>query len=444
MKRDEAVELIRNLSGDEHDWVDFKQDYYVIGIELKKAEFVKDVAAMANTVSDRQSHYIIIGVNDNTGELVGVSESYREDDNSDSDGPKHILSLNDAHLQTVLTEYISPPPNINLYKFTNKDPKFGVLEINPTNKKPCVIEKSIDFSGSTHLQEGLIYTRKASRNTIVTRSTLEEIIDERVSDRREEILDGITKAIQIGPEAVSKLGDIVHDEEGDLTIDVGEDADFILNERITREPVSDLDNQLDQDISQWAGRNEIEIGLEPLWRYYASSDDITIDEQAVLFLTHASIKHGTFGLYWLENVEMEKIRDILESIPSKYHQNKRAATAYAALGDHEGLQSFSEQRDASTEAFSSLLETAGESPQTRREKLINSKYHKINTKDIDIDIDIASMDSDEIRSYIPKIADDIYTAESNIDGYNSWVPVRNDIRNLLCDLEVALSIPDDS
>jgi len=434
MDREEGKVLIDDPRGQEYTWVDFKQDYRVLGHENVLKDFIKDVAAMANTSSGREEHYIIVGVNDD-GELVGVSDRYEE-----GDGPSHILALDDAKIQNVIGEYLSPTPNITLYKFTSQSPKFGVLVINPIKKKPCVVSDSIESDGQTYLQKGLVFVRHGSRNAIALRGDLNEMIEERVLTRREDILEGIRRAADMGPEAVAQIGDVVQDDEDGATIDIGEDADFVLEERISREPVSGLDKQLDQDISQWATHGSVLIESESLWEYYASPDEISIDEEAAAFLTQASLQEKTTGIYWLTYVTSENIRDILESTPDKYHKVVAAARVYAAIGDKEGIERFYAQSSESTHTgdLEDFEEIAGETQSERQRQLISKKTHDIGYKEFSATISPTELDNTELRERITELAEHLIYIENRVNGFGSWHQKKEDFRNALRDLEIVL------
>lgn len=89
MLRGEIEDLVSNLTGDEHTWIDFKQEY-PIDYERDnsaKADFVQDIAAMANTVGvepnldlrylNSDERYILVGV-DNNGNPIGAGDDLGE------------------------------------------------------------------------------------------------------------------------------------------------------------------------------------------------------------------------------------------------------------------------------------------------------------------------------------------------------------------------------
>lgn len=433
MNREEGKTLIEDLRGQESDWVDFKQDYRVLGHKQVLKSFIKDVAAMANTDSGEEEHYIIIGVDDD-GELVGVSGDYDE-----NGGPSHILALDDAKIQNAIGEYLSPTPNVTLYKFTSQPPMFGVLIINPIRKKPCIVTDSIESGGQTFLQKGLVFVRHGSRNAIALRGDLNEMIEGRVRTRREEILEGIRKAAHMGPEAVAQIGDVVQDDDG-ATIDIGEDADFILEERISREPVSDLDKRLSQDISQWATHDSVLIEAKSLWKYYASPEEISIDEEAVAFLAQASLQEKTTGIYWLTYVTPEDVRNILESTPDNFHEVKAAARVYAAIGDRAGIEEFYAQSTESTDRgrLEELEDIANMNQEKRVEELVQTNTHDIGYRDFSKEISPTTLGVEEIRERIPELGEHLAHIEEEVAGFGSWYQKKEQFRDTLRDLEIVL------
>ena len=433
--RSEVINLIEQLAGDEHDWVDLKQDYYIDNPDIKKADFVKDVVAMANTITDKDTHYIFIGVEDESGSLVGVSDDFNK-----SSGARHIIGEDESNIQEILNEYLSPKPNVSLYKFIDEDPKFGLLSISPIEKKPCMIQKSIQFNGEIKLQKGLIYFRDGSSNTIASRSDIERIIDQRVENRREEILEGIRKATEIGPEAVASVGDIVYEEEGDVAVEVGEQGDFVMEERLSREPVPDIDDRLTIAIKQWATEESVQIDSTSLWEYYSSVTEISIDKESILFLTKASIENGVFGGFWLSYTDIENARNILHSIEGGYHKQEKVSKILCASGDCEGLESYYGENSINEdlESFSELLEHCEAGPETRLDNLLSNKQYDVGYSEWSRSFDLTTMNKEELRKLIQELSCHLSQIEERIAGYGKWYHKKEDFTEALRDAEIAL------
>lgn len=434
--RETAIAISQTGSGDVYNWIDFKEDYTVTTNGHTKAEFIKDIAALANTSTEKDAHYIVIGVNDD-GDLVGVSNDWAE-------SPDHILTLDDADIQTILTEYLDPTPQTSLTTFTGEEPNLGVLEVIPLSRRPCVVDKNIKESGSIILQKGLIFLRHGSRNTIARRSEIEQIIDERVSQRRDEILDSIKTTVELGPERVAHLADNIEkgDDEEDLTVSIGEDSDIKVEERITRTPASDLDEELNQDISQWAKRDVIELEAESVWKYYESSDELHIDTEAAIFLTRAAIQYYALGIYWLDYVGSDNIRDILVFDPGDDHESRRIAMALASLGEQESLEEFFDLiKVSSSEAQWGEIHTdCQKSENPRLNALIDSPVHDLSYSKWNETVNVKELSVSEIRGKIPEVAGHALHLKQRSSGYDTWYTKYQNHRNCIRDMEVALGV----
>lgn len=116
MQVDEAIEVLSGLEGNEHKWVDFKQDYYIGGIEQKTAEFVRDIASLANSIAFDSESFIFIGVNDDGG-IVGVEEDCRE---QFEERPRHIFSYDESDIQEIVDSNLEPAPSFSFHMYTLK------------------------------------------------------------------------------------------------------------------------------------------------------------------------------------------------------------------------------------------------------------------------------------------------------------------------------------
>lgn len=180
MEKSTFEEKISTLSGEEHSWVDFKQDYYGGGIKYRKAEFIKDVAALANTLSERDTRYIFIGVNSD-GNIVGVNE---EKIGNSEKGQNHILAYNESKIRQIIDTYLSPSPELSLYTFEFGGDKAAALTIPRLEKGPCMTSKQIKDDNNTYLRSGQIFIRKGTSNEIIDREYLEKIIKFELIQRR--------------------------------------------------------------------------------------------------------------------------------------------------------------------------------------------------------------------------------------------------------------------
>lgn len=142
--------LLSLIDQDENESLDFKRK-----LELTeasgKAEFIKDIIALAN--SSRRSGYLIIGVEDNK-EISGI------------DG------LDEEQVQQIAYTYITPPVKLlctkQLLPSQSSQYIIGVIEIIPA-KKPHKVARSIE-----KLNQNDVFVRRGS---IITKASPEEIID---------------------------------------------------------------------------------------------------------------------------------------------------------------------------------------------------------------------------------------------------------------------------
>lgn len=289
MDKIEAEAMLSDLGGDEHAWVDFKEDYFIGGIAQKRAEFVRDIASLANTRTDSDEHYLFIGVNDD-GTIVGISPNSETYSGS---GPRHIFSYDGSDIQEVIDSKLNPAPTLSWHTFDYNGDTFGVLVVEPLAAPPAVTTQHInDSSGNRLLHKGLVFIRKGSGKMIAGREELEAIIGFRIRQQREEILDGIHKAVELGPEWIDRLEGTFEEVPGIplATAEDSEEADMDVAQRITREPASTLDEQLNEDIARWKGRGDDFVDAGPLWEYYAGFEELRLDEVALRFLTQSALK----------------------------------------------------------------------------------------------------------------------------------------------------------
>jgi len=112
MKKEQAIKLVEELDGDEHEWIDYKQDYYVKGTAHIESEFVRDIQSLANALTNRDERYLFIGI-DNDGNLIGVDNDATDKENH----PRHILSFEEDDLQEIIDARLSPGPRVSLHTF---------------------------------------------------------------------------------------------------------------------------------------------------------------------------------------------------------------------------------------------------------------------------------------------------------------------------------------
>ncbi|MFA9503894.1 helix-turn-helix domain-containing protein [Natrinema sp. H-ect1] len=436
MEKSTFEEKVSTLSGDEHSWVDFKQDYYGGGIKYRKAEFIKDVAALANTLSGRDTHYIFIGIDDG-GNIVGANEE--EIENSE-EGQKHILAYDESDLQQIIDTYLSPYPEPSLYTFEFEGDKAAALAIPRLEKGPCVTSKKIKDDESIYLRSGQIFIRKGSSNEMIDHEYLEKIINYRIDSEKEDILDSVHKAVELGPELIEKMSSAV--EEGSVPIDHDDGASVGVEQQFTRQPPTTGDEELNQDISLWRVRDSYRLDRHPLWGYYTKAETLNLDREAVEFLTNSSLSYQLPGIYWLHTSGIGTILDILLNTKDTSHIRKVGAEILFARGQREGFEEFIENSDAiSLHGYGPYEEYLQEIDSKRESKLdyvIESESYNLSFGDVSERIDIKNIEKDEILAKIPVVAKGLQTAQQYVDDSGTRVHQRNKFKNCLHDLEFAL------
>lgn len=436
MNTGKALDLIQDLSGNEYDWVDFKQDYDIGGIAKPKAEFAKDVASLANGLSNKSERYILVGCDDD-GQIVGIDESrtsYR------GAGPRHIFSFDEADIQQTLQGLLDPLPDIVWHEFKNEGKQFGVLVIEPSSPRPCVIDRDLyDDSNNRLLSEGRIYVRRGSSKVIAKNDYIKRIIDHRVSSRRDEILEGIHKAVEVGPEAISHFsGLITTDDDEAVPISIEDDAEYEFQERVSREPTSNLDSQLNGDIVRTKYRGDDFIDSIALWEYYAKPHELTLDEEAVYFLTQSAIKRHLMGLFWLEKVNNPT--EVLQRTEDDHHRLKRAVQALTILGKKDHLDDLISDYNVSIAGeFRTCSQKVDNTLNNRFNYLLNSDSHQLKHNSWKREFSPKEMDAATAKSEIPSLANQLGDIQETMNEYyGAAVSKRDEFRNALWDLELVI------
>lgn len=436
MEWEKVTRLVDDLSGDEHAWVDFKVDYEIGGIHSKKAEFIRDVASLANTLTEKDTHYIIVGVDDD-GEYVGITGG-RE--NHRGEGPRHIFSFDESQIQQIIDSNLVPSPTITWHTFENDSKKFGVLEIEPLESPPCLTAKHIDENEKRHLHKGLIYVRKGSSKKIASREEIQEILEYRVRQQRERILNGVTKAIQIGPEWIDRISDALPEDEG-IPLTAASDAseaDFEITQRLTREPASTLDEQLNEDISQWKYRGDDFVEAKPLWQYYAGPNALTLDKTALMFLTQSAIKNEAFGGFWVAEADPEDRIDLLLETPKSHLRARRAGSVMLILDDSDGFDALLDT--CGTNARYGYLKTCnrklGNTIEDRVNFVLKGEQYSLNHNTWRREFNVKDFGVDQIRELLPTVAEHLVDLQEKVREHPSFGEEWTKFSNALWDLEV--------
>ena len=147
------------MTGQEFQTLDAKQEL-TLHESGDKAEFVKDVVAMAN---NGEPSYIVVGLVDKTFEPVGKL-TYHYDKNTRNQ---------------LLVDKIDPPIVVDYREFTFEGVEFGIVQIEGNNP-PYVVARDIVPNRTdrkrSRVNKGTIFVRHEDRTEGISRSELEALL----------------------------------------------------------------------------------------------------------------------------------------------------------------------------------------------------------------------------------------------------------------------------
>jgi hypothetical protein len=164
MEEKDLLDIIKNLRGKGREWktVDAKQELALTGLG-EKAEFVKDVVAMAN---NGEKSYIVVGLVDGTFADMGTL-------------PRHYQK-ND--LNQMLADKIDPPATVDYQEFTINGNEYGLIEIIGYNL-PYIVARDLvpdrTDRKQTRIYKGMIFVRHEDGTEGISRTELEELLTKR-------------------------------------------------------------------------------------------------------------------------------------------------------------------------------------------------------------------------------------------------------------------------
>ncbi len=147
MTKEELTGLIQEIRNGrtEDDVTDWKRQFRDLGVPESRKQFLKDIAAMANSRSTEAIRRIVVGV-DESGRLF--------------DAP---LPIDEAQLQEVL-KVLTPSPNMHFGVLEIESRTITVIELRPPYDPPYVVRFSND---------NFIWVRAGSSTTTATRFILD-------------------------------------------------------------------------------------------------------------------------------------------------------------------------------------------------------------------------------------------------------------------------------
>lgn len=161
ISEDEIIELVR--SKEESPTLDYKQDL-PLQSDGDKAEFVKDVIALANS---GEIAHIIIGVEDGTGRPVGFKTHHTAE-----------------QMNQILKDKCDPPISVEYVERNILGYEIGVIEINGENP-PYVVSVADKLGGALsanpqkqfYIERGTVFIRNYNINEGAKRADLDKIYD---------------------------------------------------------------------------------------------------------------------------------------------------------------------------------------------------------------------------------------------------------------------------
>ena len=148
---------IRTLPRHEHALLEYKREWYDFSSKKQKAEFVKDVLAMANSTRPDAPGYIVVGMDDEKagGGLVGIENPPATE-----------------QLLQVLTSYINPAPDLQLVDLTVDGKRVSVLKLTWTPSMPHYAIR--DFESV--LDSRFVYARRGETIGVLRPAEIEALI----------------------------------------------------------------------------------------------------------------------------------------------------------------------------------------------------------------------------------------------------------------------------
>lgn len=407
MNRSDAVELINQLSGDEHSWVDYKSDYIVEGNPYIKTEFLKDVLSLANAIHDEDERYVLIGCDEEDG-IVGVSEDAFEE----SEDKRHILEFDEDDLQEKVDGWMTPSPRLELHTYNNEGDTFAILVVNEPDHPPSICNTQFNDEDEdedrTLIEEGEIWIRGSSGKHRVTHETLENIIQKRITDEREFILEGVRRVVDMGPEAVADVGKLQPSEkaEADITFEISPDGDYEVSGEVFRRSFGSFQEEIDSDVAKRKENPEYTVGLQSLMRYYANFDSID-DKEVAELLIHSSLTEWLQGTYWMDTIPSETREEILADTPDDRAARHSACKCLLISGNEEYFNEFIGDSSSIRSPMFNVTKYRrlfdSEQEVKVREIITSSPVVTVDGEEIETDDQI---DAEKARELIPKTAEE--------------------------------------
>jgi len=431
MDKEQALEQLKELEGDEHEWVDYKEDYYIKGEAYLEGEFVRDIQALGNALTSRKERYMFIGCNDD-GNVVGVGID-ATDQNSN---PRHVLSFEEDDLQEIVDARLTPGPRISLHTFNEDGDQFAVLVVRRLDKPPCVTTSQLtDGDGNTKLRENELWIRKASGKKEIDRDELESLIEYRIEQVRDSLMKGIRRVVELDPDTIAAVGDLQPREgvEADITFEVDEEGDYTVNSRLTDRTFHSLQSEVDADLGKRDKNESYYIDIHDLMRYYENNEEVPKDPDAIHLLAESALYNWLPGTFWLAELDNDEHRDFLRAVPDENPIRNTICKSLVLSGEEDTFDDYVSNSSSMrhprfrVQHYRNLFDR----PLEERYSELRSQHPQIKQDSVNLSLDYDALDCDKIYENIPKIAGEWRNCGDDT--------TRSRLKYALKDLELALT-----
>ena len=311
LSRDIAVYL--STYAEEDALVDYKLTMDLKS-DLSWLQLTKDVLAFANT----SGGYLFYGADDDKKTVVGISKAVANALKDSNDIQQKINRNIEPHITGLRSK---------IFRINGKT--VAVLFVPQSSGKTHLISKDGKFKYPSRkervvLHKGTFYVRRSGGNHLGDSRDLDDVIERRIEQFREALLDRVTKVVRMPASSeVFILSKDPEDEKGEK---------FIIEDSPESIPIKGMSftvapEEPAEEIAAWTvlsnGRSE---GCPPpsiLWKWYADRDSITISQGHKLALFQFSLWSDAPPFYWIRGLKNALIRaSLLDSIrldPSSRH-----------------------------------------------------------------------------------------------------------------------------
>lgn len=298
LTRDIVTTLISHR--EEDDCLDYKA---TINLDSDKQwlGITKDISAFANT----HGGYLLFGI-DNKANTVGVERNVAD-------------VLKDASkIQQKLNKFLEPEiANIRAKEFRFYSKVIVALHIPQAKGVTHLISKDGSFkhtSGSekTVLTKGTFYIRRSAGNHLCDSRDLSDVIERRIEQFREALLDKVTKVVN------SPIESSVFILSKDPSAKEGER--FIIEDSPDSIPVKGMSFTIapdtpEEEIAAWSviyrGNPKLRPPNSEIWRWYAIRNKLELKKQYRLTMFKFSLWGDSPAFFWIQGLKAKEIKAVL-------------------------------------------------------------------------------------------------------------------------------------